>query len=534
MHHWEKHASTVSVRKLDSSGALIICGWTTAALARTSRTPAFGCVLLSLPATTADYTVKALAGSTDPVLQESWGGWGTSLCWWANVFGAREDIADALFTLNESVTLDGATAAIPGLGLNIARYNIGGSSNNVIDDGGTEVAMNVSPNMPRFKFMESFWLDWRNADATSGSWNWDADPHQRAMLQFATVRGANVLEAFVNSPPWWMNYNYATAGGEDGRYDNLQAWNYDTFVYYLATVVHKAKTEWGITFNYVEPFNEPSATWWAFPGKQEGCHFSWKTQHIILPLLRKQLDALELQDVGIASSDENSPSMSLSTLQNMSTDPHVTAAFGKVNTHGYQSLDAYRGPARPGLRDETIRLDKILWDSEYGEKDATGLTMAESICLDINEMGVVAFVYWQALDGGGWGLILSRPGDKWIGPPNPKYYVLAQYSRHIRPGMMILATDDAKTVLAYDVEKDVLVLVTVNTGDAQTITYDLNACTKVIGPIKAWTTETSGTGAFHTPSIVELSGKFLSAAFPAKSVITFEIEGVELDLVSSW
>ncbi|KAI9914374.1 hypothetical protein PsorP6_007113 [Peronosclerospora sorghi] len=477
---------------------------------------ALGCVFLSLPATTADYSVKALAGTANPVLQESWAGWGTSLCWWANVFGTREDIADAIFTLNESVTLDGATSAIPGLGLNIARYNIGGSSKKVIDDSGTDVAMQMSENMPPFKFMESFWEDWMNGDPTSTSWNWDADRNQRAMLQFAKVRGVNLLEAFVNSPPWWMNYNHATAGGDDGKSDNLQDWNYDEFVHYIATVVQKAKTDWGITFNYVQAFNEPSETWWEFPAKQEGCHFSWDTQHIILPLLRNQLDTLGLQDVGISSSDENSPSISLFTLQNM-PHPEVTATFVKVNTHGYQGLDAYRGPDRPGLRYETIRLNMMLWDSEYGEADASGLTMAESIGLDINEMGVSAFVYWQVLDSGGWGAIQSNPGDQWIGTPNPKYYVFAQYSRHIRPGMMILATDDVRTVLAYDVKKQLLVLVTVNLDDAQTITYDLDACTKVTGPIKAWTTETSGTGALHTPSIVELSGKFFSAAFPAKS-----------------
>ncbi|KAI9915809.1 hypothetical protein PsorP6_007200 [Peronosclerospora sorghi] len=94
-------------------------------------------------------------------------------------------------------------------------------------------------------------------------------------------------------------------------------------------------------------------------------------------------------------------------------------------------------------------------------------------------MGVLAFVYWQALDSAGWGLIQSNPGDNRIGTPNPKYYFLAQYSRHIRLGMVILATDVAKTVLAMTQRRNL------NMGNAQTVTYDFEACTKVTGPIKA-------------------------------------------------
>ncbi|KAI9988812.1 hypothetical protein PInf_022396 [Phytophthora infestans] len=476
---------------------------------RSLAASALACAFLSANPSlvAADYTVKADAAST---VQGTWDGWGTSLCWWANVFGDRADIADALFTLNETVAVDGA-GDIPGLGFNIARYNIGGSSSNVVDDSGTEVAMKTSENMPAFKFMESFWLDWMSKDAASTSWNWKADVKQRAMLTLANQRGANQLEAFSNSPPWWMTNNRATAGGADGKKDNLQEWNHDEFVLYLATVVSKAKSDWGIKFTFVEPFNEPSETWWEFPGKQEGCHFSVDTQQTILPLLRKQLDALELQDVAIATSDENSATEALHTLDTMSGNADVMGSFEKVNTHGYQGLEAYRGPDRGGLRDLTNKLMKSLWDSEYGEKDATGLTMAESIGLDINEMGVSGFVYWQALDSGGWGLIQSNPGDKWIGTPNPNPRL---GRRQDRAGLRLA--------------EKLLVVVTVNMGDAQTVTFDLASFAAVAGPINAWTTETSGKGALHKASTVKATGKSFSAAFPAGSVMTFEIEGVTL------
>ncbi|CEG38064.1 RxLR-like protein [Plasmopara halstedii] len=488
---------------------------------RSFATSVLACALLSVPPRVlADYTVKVDAATT---IQSSWDGWGTSLCWWANHYGERVDIADALFTLNKSVTIQGSSSGLPGLGFNIARYNIGGSSKNVVDDDGKEVAMKQSKNMQPYRFMESFWIDWMSADTASASWNWDADPRQRAMLMLAIERGADQLEAFSNSPPWWMNHNHATAGGDNGKKDNLTPHNYEEFALYLATVVNMFKTRWGVNFDYVEPFNEPSESWWEFPSKQEGCHFSWATQKKILILLRKQLDALNLQDVAIATPDENSPDATLHTLEDMEKTAGIVETFTKINTHGYLGLDAYRGDKRKPLRDLTNKFKKTLWDSELAENDGSGLTMAESIALDINEMGAKGIVYWQALDSGGWGLIASNPGDDWMGEANPKYYVMAQYTRHIRPGMQILASDDVKTVVAFDADKKCLVLVTVNVGDAQSITFDLASFGAVTGPVMEWTTETSGTGALYVESTCPIVGKSFTANLPAKSVRTFEV-----------
>ncbi|KAL3673561.1 hypothetical protein V7S43_001266 [Phytophthora oleae] len=479
-------------------------------------------LVLSLPSQVAakDYTVKTDAATT---IVETWEGWGTSLCWWANAFGDREDIADLLFTQKAAVTLKGKSSGLPALGFNIARYNVGGSSKNVIDDSGTEIAMKQSEKMPAFKAIESFWLDWSSNDTTSKSWNWEADAKQRKMLELAIQRDVDLTEAFSNSPPWWMNNNHATAGGESGAKDNLQTWNHGQFALYMATVVKQAKESWGINFTYVEPFNEPMASWWQFPGGQEGCHFDVATQKDVLVKLRAKLDSFDLQDVAIASSDENSNTQTLSTLTSMSTDAKVMATIGKVNTHGYGNRASDRAP----LKELVKKVKKKFWDSEYGEKDATGLSLAQAVANNINEMGVSAFVYWQPFDGGGWGLINSAPGNMTIDTPNPKYYALAQYSRHIRPGMTILSTDDLNTVMAYDATSKLLVLATVNSGDAASkVTYNLASFKSVAGPISAWMTETSGKGALYKTSKVELASTSFSASIPAASVMTFEVEGV--------
>ena len=80
----------------------------------------------------------------------TWEGWGTSLAWWANVFGDRDDFADLWFT-TKSVTYNGT--ALPGLGMNIARYNLGACSWNTVDG----AKMVASPNIPRFAFSSSAW-----------------------------------------------------------------------------------------------------------------------------------------------------------------------------------------------------------------------------------------------------------------------------------------------------------------------------------------------------------------------------------------
>ncbi|TMW60691.1 hypothetical protein Poli38472_000733 [Pythium oligandrum] len=475
----------------------------------------------------ADYTVTVNAKDT----MVTWEGWGTSLCWWANVFGEREDVADVFFTLKDSVSIKDGPANLPALGFNIARYNIGGSGNNVIDNNGKKESMKHSENMPAHRFMETFWLDWFNSDPKSSSWNWNADPRQRKMVQLAKARGVNHLEAFSNSPPWWMTKNHATAGADlFGFLDNLQSWNYETFAVYLATVVKYAKDNWGFEFDYVEPFNEPMTGWWLFPGKQEGCHVIVTTQNTVIKHLRRHLNDRGLQSVQIAASDENSPGVAFTTLGMMALSSDVINAVNKVNTHGYMGLEPYRGPLRGALRDLSKSLGKRLWDSEYGEGDGSGLSLAESVGLDINEMGVSAFVYWQVLDIDGWGLIQSRLQDNFIGGANGKYFALAQYSRHIRPGMAIIRNSDSKTVVSYDAGRKVLVVVTVNMdANSQTISFDLSQYKNVAGPVKTWVTETSDGGKrYQTSTSGSLDGKTLRSSFPAKAVLTFEIEGVEL------
>ncbi|POM59865.1 hypothetical protein PHPALM_31344 [Phytophthora palmivora] len=462
-----------------------------------------------------------------------WEGWGTSLAWWTNVYGDNEDLAELFFSMNRNPLVETSSSVLdlPALGLNIARYNVGGSSDNVIDDSGQELAMKTSKDMLAYKTMESYWLDWFSTNPATKSWNWNADAKQRKMLSLATGFGVNILEAYSSSPPWWMTKNRATTGGDKGAEDNLMISSIDQFALYLATVVNEAKTRWGVTFNYVEPFNEPMSTTWEFPGTQEGCHFEAATQNEVVKRLRFHLDQLKMQDVSVSVSDENSPMQALTSLTSMSENATVMEAVGKVNTHGNDDTAAYRGPDRVALRKLVSGLSLKLWDSNYVDDDATGLTLAQSISLDINEMGVSAFIYGQVLNSGALGLIQCNPWDNWMGEANHKYYVMAHYSRHIRHGMTIHTSDDANIVVAFDADNYVLVIVRVNSGAAETKKINIEqfmprrdqATDNWPSRIDTWTTEMNSTDSLYVESGVHTPSLEFKIEFPAASVTTMEV-----------
>ena len=469
-------------------------------------------LLLALPGQLhANYTTQINPSEN----RGTWDGWGCSLAWWANIFGTRDDLADVLFTTKDTaVTTNTASSngqILPGLGMNIARYNAGGCTDNEIEGR----RMVASPNIPAFKQIEGYWRDWYSQDPTSASWRWSADATQRAMLLKARDRGANLFELFSNSPLWWMCNNYNPSGSASGTTDNLQSWNHEEHAIYLATVAKYAKDNWGITFNSVAPFNEPIAGWWREDGTQEGCYFSTNSQASVIGELRTALNNRGLQSALVAASDESKYDMALDTWNSFNAT--TRAQIGQVNVHGYQ----YGGGRRDLLRSAVG--NKRLWNSEYGEADSTGMELASNLNLDFEYLKPTAWCYWQPLDSGGWGLIRSNPGDNWIGEVNPKYFVLAQYSRHIRPGMTIINGGSRYTIAAYDQLGKKLVIVTTNYGTAQSITHDLSAFSFLGGSIRRWITQTGSGDKYALRTDLSLSGKSLTAFFPANTVQTFEI-----------
>jgi galactan endo-1,6-beta-galactosidase len=369
--------------------------------------------------------------------------------------------------------------------------------------------------------MQGFWIDGKSADPDSSSWDWNADANQRAMLLKAKSRGADHFELFSNSPMWWMCRNRNPSGADRASDDNLPPWNFRLHAVYLATIARYAKERWGILFDSAEPFNEPMTNYWKSTGTQEGCHFDVASQARVIGYLRSELNQRGLRSTAVAASDETSYDQATRTWNGFSAA--TKSQVGKVNVHGYQ----YGGGRRDLLRAAVA--GKKLWNTEYGEADGTGMSLANNLNLDFRWLHPTAWCYWQPLDSGGWGLIQSNPGDRWIGPANPKYFVLAQYARHIRPGMQILDVADANTVAAYDSAARKLVLVTLNRKTAQRIGYDLSKFARTDGPISRWETNAAGSERYQLHNDAKLSGKKFEAWFPPDTVQTFEIRNVVLN-----
>lgn len=466
---------------------------------------AFGC--LAAPAS-AEETVVVNPNTN----WGTWEGWGCSLAWWAAVYGDRDDLADILFTTKRT-TLNGET--LPGLGLTIARYNAGACSQTAVDG----ARMQVSPNISAARQMECFWQDDISADPRSPSWNWNADALQRTLLQKAKKRGVVHFELFANSPPWWMCVNGNPSGADNGAQDNLKPQSIRKYAIFLAAIAKHAARNWGVNFESVEAFNEPASNWWKSTGTQEGCHFDAAMQVPVVHALREELDARDLTKTLVAASDENTYDEAVLTWNRLG--PAAQAQVGRVNVHGYQ----YEAGRRDALYQAVS--EHRLWNSEYGENDASGLSLANNLTLDLRRLHPTAWCYWQPLDGGGWGLIDADLKSRHIGSANPKYFVIAQYSRHIRPGMMLIGSGDDRTVAAYDAATHKLVLVTVSRAAPQRFRYDLSRFQTVAGPITRWATNTGPTGEnYAVHHDLHLNGRTFSADFAANTVQTFEIENV--------
>ena len=431
-----------------------------------------------------DYTAVVNPGS---VIVTNFQGWGTSLCWWANVVGAYSD-RNAYMDL-----------AFSQLKLNIVRYNIGGGENPSLN-----LITSYRANMPGF-------------EPTNGVWNWNADLNQRWVLQAALARGANLVDAFANSPPWWMTVSGSVTGAVGGT-NNLQVSYQNAFAAYLAIVASNLARLDGVHFDYVTAMNEPSGGWAYGKQNQEGCHMTPAQQAPVITALRSALNT-SLPSAGLDAPEDVDPYQSLTDLNSFSSTTLNSIALCTTHTYGVNGA--------AGLASKVTAIGKSLWVSEYGDSDGTGLTMARRIHDDITQMGVRAWCYWQVVDSAtGWGFLYnplttnSGGGFTTNYTINEKFYVMGQFSEFIRPGCRIISVNDTNTLAAYTPSNSTLVLVAINTNNNSfNITYDLSAFGA--GPWQVAGTQTFlGRYLAALPSPGLVSNRF-TAAIPGQSVTTF-------------
>ncbi len=441
-------------------------------------------------------------------------GWGGSLCWWANIMGGYSD-TDVL------KICDWVTDP-KGLNMNIFRFNIGGGDNpehhHMRGDGG---------DMPGYKL------------TASDPYDWSQDANQRRILQQliksrVSQTGVNdiIVEAFSNSPPWWMTRSGCSAGSTEGNVANLKPDMYDDFADYLTEVTRYYHDSLGITFHTLEPFNEPFSTWWKAFGGQEGCYFGQADQEKMIRELYSSLQSKNMLGYcTITAMDSNTLDECFSGITGYKSAGDILPKISKINAHSYFGSDNSRTSLATFSHQNSIKL----WQSESGPLNMKGsaeeliLAMAARIVRDMKEMKCEAWIDWQiaADNSPTWGLIVGKYNE----PLHPVakgdgYYIRSQFSRFIRPGYNIIDCKDPKTLVALSPDDTELVIVIVNeTATEATHSYDLGAF-KTAGPA-AQRYRSGKVNESYTEKLaktnVTLPGETLDYTAPKYSVTTFII-----------
>lgn len=457
-------------------------------------------------------------------------GWGTSLCWWAHRLGASEKLTDdaaRLFFGKE------------GLMLNIMRYNIGGG-----DDPAHNHIERTDSDIPG-------WL--KKNENGELYYDYEADKCQLSTLKKAyKAAGKNAyVEAFSNSPPYFMTVSGCSSGSKNAVSNNLRKSCVTDFAEYLAHVAKYINDELGIKISSLAAMNEPFTNYWkAYSPKQEGCHVSpGKMQSLVLTQTAKAVKNAGLTDVDITASDETNTSLQLISCKRYSEE--AWDAIDRISVHTYKK-------ATPKVAEIAKDHGKALWMTETDWSSVSGenagemgaaLWLGEKIIEDLNTLKPQAWVIWQIVAGyiskyefkgrrdmpclpdlekGYWGTAFADMDTEEI-YLTQKYYAFGQFSRFIRPGTVLLKVDK-QTIACYDDTNKSLCVVCVNTkANDSEIKLSLSGFDAAKSKVRAFRTSGDIKNGEHWATLHEneLIGDSFTAVLKANSVTTFVINGVK-------
>jgi Ricin-type beta-trefoil lectin domain-like len=150
------------------------------------------------------------------------------------------------------------------------------------------------------------------------------------------------------------------------------------------------------------------------------------------------------------------------------------------------------------------------------------LFMADSVRMDLRDLGAEAWVLWQP----DWNVIAFDPK---AGVPHPEkqFYVLAQYTRFIRPGFQIISAGGAyNTLAAYSPASKRLVLVSTNWDVSTSNDLDLSAFAGIPSSATVYRTTANEAVNLQETKIVLSSKEHVVDQLPVRSVTTYVIDGV--------
>lgn len=468
-------------------------------------------------------------------------GWGTSLCWYGNRIGGSEKASSEAAELMYN--------AETGLGLNIIRYNVGGGD----DPTHTHIQRSDS-NMPGY---------WTNYDPATGTFEYDftRDANQRNVLLKSIEQCPDVLvEMFSNSAPYFMTRSGCTSGTTDSVKSNITLSKMSAFADYMATVV-KYYVDEGINVVSVEPMNEPSNGWNVshYGVKQEGCSIeAGSEQSAMISMMHAAMEKQGLSEIALAGCDETNDTTTNISIKKMSADS--LALLDQINTHTYSRNTA----SSQKLYKTALGLNKKLWMSETDNGSVQGenagemgaaLNFASQITADLNNLQPSAWIMWQAIGSycdvnnefdpdtldqktldtnGFWGVCYADMNNETI-VKTKKYYAFGQYTKYIRPGDTLIATEDGKTTAAYSAADGQIKIVTYNTSTAdREVSFDLTAFTNpgtTVSVIRTSGDYATGENWAELEKLEVVDG-CVRATIKGNSVTTFVIDGASHDMAA--
>lgn len=437
----------------------------------------------------------------------SFDGWGTSLCWWAETLGdlpeaERLQLSKAFFDPEE------------GLGLNIVRYNIGA---------GDDPSHDHQTRNPDDLRGLPVWVD------ENGNFDPNADPKQIAFLKDAVSMGADIVELFANSPPYYLTVSGCSSGGEDSNVNNIDPENFDEFAEYLATVTAYINNDLGIHVDSVEPFNEAVTDFWGYEGTQEGCHIDAEDHSALILAVHNALRTRGLNDVYVAAADENN-SDNMANYLNKYTD-EALAVMPRLNVHSY-------GGSGRNIKNKAVELGKKLYQTEDDWAASIGhdagvmgpaMWLSQKITDDMNSMGPNAWIYWQITgtgadnDSGYWNAC-SYDRENHQLKLFKKYYAFAHFTKFIKAGDTFITSDKNNVIAARDNKTGKTVIVVTNAGlRSEEYDFDLSALQNLGTKLSVYRTD-ADLDLQPIYGSASLEGKVLHADVPVNTITTYVIE----------
>ncbi|MDN5217249.1 RICIN domain-containing protein [Fulvivirgaceae bacterium BMA12] len=444
--------------------------------------------------------------SPDEVMVDDFGGWGTSLAWWGEEAGKVHK--------NDTTKLDDlADALVNDLNFNIFRYNIGGAC----DPDKESNCQTINAGLDPYKAIPNM----NQADRGL---------NQRRMLQaIAKVgQGENLIfETFSNSPPYWMTISGSSTGGVNGA-NNLKNDQYDNFAEYLVRAtgyINDDLSPYGFQVDYIEPFNEPEATWWQFTtngNAQEGCSFSRSNQEKMINELHNELIA-KGSNATIAANDNFSIDADiLFDYKNRG----VFTKVDKINLHDYSGNNADRSAVYAAAE------SKDVWISEGGLIGLPGsgydqqINFANRICSDLKFLRPNAWVDWQVVDkAASWTAFdFNNYMNNGIVQKTKGFYLLKQFSGHILQGYDLMwSSADEESIVVFKGSGKLVIVITNNTASPESFQINLKDFPGASNSSAMhWRTSSSEDHQALANTIVTPAGS-LNVSIPAKSVSTFEV-----------